>query len=262
MTTSKPKISIITINYNNAEGLRQTIQSVLEQSYTAIEYIVIDGASTDGSQLVVEEFSSKLAYALSEADKGIYNAMNKGIKVATGDYLLFLNSGDKLLGNDTIERVVANGMEADLVYGDLQFVDGTKEWTWNLPETLTFQTFYTSTIAHPSTFIKRALFVTVGLYDEALKIVSDWKFFLLATAKHNCSYKHINQVISAYNFDGISSRPENLIAIALERAEVLAKEFPLFVPDYEELKQLKQEMKKINYFIKVRKAVKKIFNQK
>lgn len=262
MTTSKPKISIITINYNNAEGLKQTIQSVLEQSYTAIEYIVIDGASIDGGQLVVEEFRPQLAYALSEADTGIYNAMNKGIKVATGDYLLFLNSGDKLLNTDTVEHVVANGMEADLVYGDLQFIDGTKEWTWNLPETLTFQTFYTSTIAHPSTFIKRTLFDTVGLYDEELKIVSDWKFFLLATAKHSCSYRHINQVISAYNFDGISSRPENLSAIELERAKVLAKDFPLFVPDYEELKQLKQEMKKINYFMKARKAVKKIFNQK
>lgn len=262
MTTSKPKISIITINYNNADGLRQTIQSVLGQSYTAIEYIVIDGASTDGSPLVLEGFKPNLAYALSEADAGIYNAMNKGIKVATGDYLLFLNSGDKLLNTDTIEQVVANGMEADLVYGDLLFFDGVKEWTWNLPETLTFQTFYTSTIAHPSTFIKRSLFGTVGLYDEELKIVSDWKFFLLATARYACTYKHINLVISAYNFDGISSRPENLSAIEVERAKVLAKEFSLFVPDYEELALLKREMKKISYFMKVRKAVKKIFNQK
>ncbi len=262
MATNKPKISIITINYNNAEGLAQTMRSVTEQSYDAIEYIVVDGASTDGSVAVMDSFKPMLAHALSEKDAGIYNAMNKGIKLATGDYLLFLNSGDKLISPRIIEEVVAQGLQADLVYGDLKFFDHEKEWTWNLPDQLTFRFFYESTLPHPSTFIKRELFDKVGLYDEGLKIVSDWKFFMLAVARHNCSYQHINCLVSAYNFDGISSKPENMQAIQLERSKVLAADFPLFLADYEELDQLKKELKKIKYFMKVRKAVKKIFNQK
>ncbi|MEE1946255.1 glycosyltransferase family 2 protein [Pedobacter sp. KR3-3] len=262
MTTNKPKISIITVNYNNADGLRETIRSVTEQSYAAIEYIVVDGASTDGGVDVLESFRPNLAHAISEKDTGIYNAMNKGIKLATGDYLLFLNSGDKLISPQIIEEVVAQGLHADLVYGDLKFFDDAKEWTWNLPDELTFRFFYDSTLPHPSTFISRELFDTVGLYDEELKIVSDWKFFMLAVAKHNCSYQHIGQMISAYNFDGISSKPENGQAIQVERSKVLAETFPLFLADYEELDRLKKELKKIKYFMKVRKAVKKIFNSK
>lgn len=262
MTTNKPKISIITVNYNNADGLRETIKSVMEQSYDAIEYIVVDGASTDGGVEVLESFRPNLAHALSEKDAGIYNAMNKGIKLATGDYLLFLNSGDKLIGPRIIEEVVAQGLPADLVYGDLKFFDEVKAWTWNLPDKLTFRFFYDSTLPHPSTFIRRELFDTVGLYDEELKIVSDWKFFMLAVTRHNCSYRHIGQIVSAYNFEGISSKPENQQAIQVERSKVLAETFPLFIADYEELGQLQKEMRKIKYFLKIRKAVKKIFNSK
>ncbi len=248
----RPKISIVTINFNNEIGLALTMDSVLTQTYPLIEYVVIDGGSTDRSKTVIENHASALAYWTSEADSGIYNAMNKGIKKATGDYILFLNSGDSLIENGIIENVVATGLTHDLVYGDLQFFNAEKQWVWQLPATLTFNSFYTNTIAHPSTFIRRSLFDTVGLYDEELSIVSDWKFFLLATAKYNCSYKHIELTISAYNFDGLSSKPENLPAINAERKKVLAQEFPFFIQDYAELKTLNVEIKKMKNWIKVR----------
>ena len=261
MIAEKPKISIITINYNNCIGLQQTIASVIAQTYTNIDYIVIDGGSTDGSVEIIEQHKENISYSLTETDSGIYNAMNKGIAASKGDYLLFLNSGDKLIDKDIIQKAVHKGLTADLVYGDLLFFTDENEWTWNQPATLTFQTFFTSTIPHPSTFIKKSLFDLIGLYDENLKIVADWKFFILAVAKFNCSYRHIDLLIAAYNFNGLSSKPENLEAIYEERLNVLKEFFPRFIKDYKHLQDLQLEAKKISYFLKTRKFIKKIFNQ-
>lgn len=262
MSSMQPKISIITINYNNAAGLKETIQSVVAQTYQKIEYIVVDGASSDSSVEVIENFKESIAIAIVEADSGIYNAMNKGVKVANGEYLLFLNSGDRFVNQEIISTVVSEKLDTDIVYGDLLFFDNKKEWKWNLPSELTFQTFFTSAIAHPSTFIKRSLFESIGLYDEALKIVADWKFLMLAIVKYNCSYKHLNHIISAYSFDGVSSKPENLEALNREREKVLLAEFPRLYNDYEELYFLKEEFKKIRYFTSLRKTFKKLLGQK
>jgi glycosyltransferase involved in cell wall biosynthesis len=262
MSAKNPKISIVTINFNNGPGLEDTIKSVINQSYGFIEYLVIDGASVDSSLKLIETYSDRIFFWVSEPDNGIYHAMNKGIEQATGEYILFLNSGDRLI-NDTVIAEVANiGLTHDLVYGDLLFFDHEKTWSWNLPDQITFKSFYQSTIPHPSTFIKRSLFDKAGPYDEKLKVVSDWKFFITALAIHNASYLHINKVISAYNFDGISSKPENLKLIDFERLQVLNEYFPFFVDDYKTLTAVELEMKKIKYFLKTRKLIKKIINQK
>jgi glycosyltransferase involved in cell wall biosynthesis len=256
MTSKKPLISIITINYNNAEGLKRTIASVINQSFKDIEYIVIDGGSTDESNAVIAEFNDGIHFHISEKDSGIYNAMNKGIKNANGSYLLFLNSGDSLIDDNIINDVVYFGLDKDLIYGNLLFFTAEKEWIWNMPDQLSFETFYNTTIAHPSTFIKKSLFDEIGFYDEELSIVSDWKFFTLACAKYNCTYKHISKVISRYSFDGLSSKAENLVKIESEREKVLNKEFSFFIKDYKSHSSLKKEMKKINYFIKIRRFFK------
>lgn len=261
MSLVAPKITIITINFNNAAGLKKTLQSVVNQTYKNIEYIVVDGASSDGSKELIEMFKNEIAIAIVEPDTGIYNAMNKGIKAASGDYLLFLNSGDWLTSDIIIQEAISKKLDKDIVYGDLLFFDSEKEWVWNLPSQLTFQTFFTSTIAHPSAFIKRKLFEVVGMYDETLKIVSDWKFFITAITKYNCSYKHIHLVVSAYGFDGISSLPENLPAINLERDKVLLEEFPLFINDYKELSVLKSELKKVKGIIKIHKVIRKFLGK-
>ena len=184
------KISIITINYNNAVGLEKTINSVVQQNYK-LEYIVIDGGSTDGSQVIIERYKTNITHSLSEQDSGIYNAMNKGISLATGDYLLFINSGDILTKNTAIQEVVNRQCAEDLIICDLVYIKDGKKQIWIPENKLRFDSLYHHSIPHPSTFIKRALFDLIGPYDESLKIVSDWKFFMLAICKHNCTYKRL-----------------------------------------------------------------------
>lgn len=262
MGSNDLKISIITINYNNAEGLKETIQSVVNQTYPNIEYIVIDGDSKDGSKDILTAFKDQVDYPITEPDEGIYHAMNKGIRKANGKYLLFLNSGDVLINEEVIQKVVAEGLSHDLVYGNLVFVNGEEKRDWIPASTLSFQTFYTTGIPHPTTFIDRKLFEIVGLYNESYRIVSDWEFFLLATCRYNASYKHINLFITAFSEDGISSNPSNLSKIAQERDAVLQHHFPLFVSDYKDYNEVKRELKKVMFMVRLRKTLKKYFSKK
>lgn len=253
MTASKPKISIVTINYNNANGLRDTIESVLAQSYEAIEHVVIDGASTDGSQAVLEEFRPRLGYALSEPDTGIYNAMNKGVRAASGDYLLFINSGDILIDADVIAKCVELGFDKELIIGDLLFINGEETKVWKPAHLLTFDLFCSMGIPHPTTFIQREVFDKVGLYDEHYKIVSDWKFFMLAVCKHDCTYKRIDIVVSGFMEGGISTLESNRPLMLEEREKAIAESFSAFLPDYEELWASRKQLRKLRYTIKIKK---------
>ena len=116
------KLTIITINYNNLEGLKRTVESVINQTWQEFEYIIIDGGSSDGSAEYIESQSGNIDYWVSEPDKGIYNAMNKGIVIATGEYLLFLNSGDHLLNNEGLQKAIIEVCNYDLVFFDIQIV--------------------------------------------------------------------------------------------------------------------------------------------
>lgn len=253
MTAVKPKISIVTINFNNASGLKDTIQSVLAQNYDAIEHVVIDGASTDGSQAVLEEFRPQLGYALSEPDTGIYNAMNKGVRAATGDYLLFINSGDILIDAEVIAKCVALGFDKELIIGDLLFINGEERKIWKPAQLLTFDLFCSMGIPHPTTFIKRELFDKVGLYDEGYKIISDWKFFMLAVCKHDCSYKRIDIVVAGFMEGGISTLESNRPLMLDERKRAIEESFSAFLPDYEELWASRKQLRKLRYTIKIKK---------
>jgi glycosyltransferase involved in cell wall biosynthesis len=219
------KISIITINYNNAEGLERTMDSVVSQTYPNIEYLIIDGGSSDGSVNVIKKHATKVAYWVSERDRGIYHAMNKGIAKASGDYLLFLNSGDILYDESIVDKVVLLQKDEDVIYGHLMFENGTHRRVDVLPRTLSFGFFVEYSLPHPASFIKKKVFEKVGLYDEMLKIVSDWKFFMDAIVKNNSSYKKVDLVVSIFNEEGISSNPENEKLIQKERHEVLTKEY-------------------------------------
>lgn len=221
------KLSIITINYNNAEGLRRTIESVVSQTFTNFEYIVIDGGSTDGSVGVIKQYADKITYWVSEPDKGIYNAMNKGIKVAQGEYCLFLNSGDELYDCNIIKEVVSQGLcESDLIYGDLKrtFDDYTTDVV-KMPDSLTAKFLIEKTLCHPVTFIKKELFIKHGYYREDLNIVADWAFFLKIIISNNTTYKHINNIISNFYMDGISSKVENLDLLNSERNKITNEYF-------------------------------------
>ncbi|TRX41244.1 glycosyltransferase family 2 protein [Flavobacterium restrictum] len=229
------KLSIITINYNNLKGLQRTVESVINQSWKEFEYIIIDGGSTDGSKEYLESKKEYLDFCISQPDKGIYNAMNKGISNATGEYLLFLNSGDHLFYKDALKKNKDLLIDYDLIYFDLQVVNQAEFYINKYPEELRFSDLYYGSLPHPATFIKKELFKKIGLYDEDLKIVSDWKFFLLALFQFNCTYKKGNDTFATFYLDGVSSDYNNKKKLIAERQKVLHHYFAPFLLDYEEL---------------------------
>lgn len=233
------KLSIITINYNNVEGLKKTAESVFAQSYREFEYIVIDGGSNDGSSAYLEKNKQHFSYWISEKDSGIYNAMNKGIRAAKGTYLVFLNSGDHFLDNNSLDTAFSYFENTDLVSFDTKMIHDNGSFIYSTPADIDFAHMYYKSIPHPSTFIKRELFEKVGLYDENLKIVSDWKFFLIAICHHNYKVKTIPKTIAVQYAGGISSLPQNQQKVLAERAQVLNDNFPCFVKNYEEYFRLK-----------------------
>jgi glycosyltransferase involved in cell wall biosynthesis len=235
------KLSIITVNYNNGAGLKKTISSVLEQEFKNFEYIVIDGASTDESNEIIAENSSNIDINISEPDKGVYNAMNKGIQRATGDYLLFLNSGDHFTSSSVLQEAVKFLDGTDIVYGSILLIESEKKsWTGVYPEKLDFGHFIDGSLPHPCSFIKRSLFDKVGLYDESLKICADWRFFLDAICKHNVSYTRINQTVAVFYLDGMSSEPGSDAIIKDEKEKVLDAQYKKLLEQHNELAKRKK----------------------
>lgn len=209
MTTSIMRLSVITINRNNADGLRKTIESVLSQTFTDFEYIVIDGASTDNSVEIITEYADKFTYWVSEPDKGIFNAMNKGILKATGEYLLFLNSGDWLADENVISDFFNAAFVEDVISGNMMLVYENENnilWESETPDEFSFETIYKRSLPHQATFIKAKLFDQYGLYNECNKIVSDREFFLKVLIIENVDYSHFDRLISYFDMTGISAQ--------------------------------------------------------
>ena len=240
-----PKLSIITINFNNLVGLKRTVESVLNQTWNEFEYIVIDGGSTDGSAAYIESQSYKIDYWVSEPDKGIYNAMNKGITKSTGEYLLFLNSGDYLNDSSILNKNHIYLKDKEIICFNINEIREEGIRIKKSPAEMTFSQLFIDTIPHQSTFIKKSLFSKAGLYDENLKIVSDWKFFIIAFGKFNASYLYLDEDFSTYFFDGISSQKENYSQVSQERAAVLQTEFSIFLKETKELIELQETSEKL-----------------
>jgi glycosyltransferase involved in cell wall biosynthesis len=234
-------ISVITVNLNNKEGLEKTIASVISQKLDCVEYIIVDGGSTDGSLEIINENAHEITTWISENDTGIYNAMNKGIKIATGDYLIFLNSGDTFTSHNILEEVSAFFQDVDLVYGNLNIQDNERNWVKTFPDKLDFAYFLHNYLPHPATFIKKSLFNKIGFYNESYKVISDWEFFNLAINKFNCSYKHIPLVISNFELNGISSNKTYSQIIQDEITDSLELNFPTILPAFKELFKLREE---------------------
>ena len=173
------KYSIITVNYNNKDGLRATIESVVSQTFRDFEFIVIDGGSTDGSVDVLKEYDDKITYWVSEPDKGIYNGMNKGIAKATGDYLNFMNSGDCFYDDNVLQRVTDYNSQADFIVGrDYHYNERLQRGHASIqPPRTTMMHFFVATLDHQSSFIRRELLAD-SPYDESHRLVSDWIFYV------------------------------------------------------------------------------------
>lgn len=244
-----PSLSIITINLNNASGLRKTIESVVSQTSTDFEYIIIDGGSTDGSIDIIEEFENKISYWISESDSGIYHAMNKGIQAAKGDYCQFLNSGDWLNAPGVILKMLYTLPDCSIYYGNMlkQMPDGTVFCDKSGQGNITMFSFYRGSLNHSPALIKRSLFSKYGLYDENLKIVSDWKWYLITVGLNNESVNYIDMVVTCFNMSGISnSSPE---IEKSERRAVLEELIPQnILADYDMHWEKIDQMKRINRY--------------
>jgi glycosyltransferase involved in cell wall biosynthesis len=222
-----PTLSIITINFNDAIGLSKTIESVLSQSFTDYEYIIIDGGSTDGSVDVIKSRTDLLTYWVSEKDAGIYDAMNKGIAAAKGEYCLFLNSGDYLFEKDVLQHVMAQNPGADIVYGDIMTVrDGVMAGKIVSPDKITSLFLLVNVIVHPAQFIKRELFLKQGAYSTDYRIGSDYDFFLKLFFSPNFTYLHVPITISVFDLSGISSDPLNQKLNFEERKRIQKTYYP------------------------------------
>lgn len=240
------KLSIVTINYNNAEGLRRTLASVSEQTYRDIEHIIIDGGSTDGSVDIIKEYAyanpSKDPFLkhtikwVSEKDNGIYNAMNKGLRKATGAYIEILNSGDVLAAPDVTDRMVREVEKEEypaILYGNmLKSYDGktiihrdTCGSGMYTPESFLY--FYNGTLNHDCAYIRRDLFNKFGLYNEEMKICSDWEWYVKAIALGGEKPIYTNIDVTIFDMNGVSeSHGKNAELIKKERREYLEKVLP------------------------------------
>lgn len=244
------KLTIITINFNNAPGLRKTIVSVFEQAFHDFEYIVIDGASTDGSVEIIQQFNDSTIQHfswISESDLGIYNAMNKGVRMAKGEYIHFLNSGDWLVDSSVVENMLKTLDDNDILVGNVISVrpDGKVLYKKNTKK-VSLMTFYRSTIEHTSAYIRHALFDQYGLYDEDLKIASDWKWYMIVAGLNNIKVGFTDTYVTYFDMTGISSTNKKLDKE--ERRNVLEELIPApilidydhYAFDIEQMERLKR----------------------
>lgn len=222
------KLSIITINYNNAFGLEKTIESVVNQTFQDYEYIVIDGGSSDSSVRVIKDHLTEISYWVSEKDNGIYNAMNKGILKAKSEYCLFLNSGDTLVSEDILTRIFDHRFEEDIIYCNAIFMrEGKAIGEYKLPEKLSLYFMLFNSICHQATFVRRMLLIQTGLYNESNKIVSDWEFVFRRVYKGDATFRHIPIALCNYEFEGLwNTNPEKT---ALEKQSVIDSILPQVV---------------------------------
>lgn len=244
------KLSIITVNLNNREGLKKTLDSVAAQTWRDFEHIIVDGASTDGSVDIIKEYEQAIADSeqpvpvrwTSEPDTGIYNAMNKGIRMANGVYLLFLNSGDWLTDNVVLEKFFFINFSEDVVYGYLRLDKPEGLISASSPRNLTLRTFVEGTINHTgNALIRKDAFNKYGFYDEHLKIVSDWKWFLQAVGLSDATARYIDINLAVFDCTGISEIQKN--KLQEERDKALKETVPnRILEDYLQFSNFEEKM--------------------
>jgi len=203
----QPKISVITIVFNNAADIERTMLSVLEQTYVNIEYIIVDGLSTDGTIDIIKKYEGNLAKLISEKDEGIYDAMNKGLSAATGDYVLFMNSGDEIYAKDTVANVFANAEDADIYYGETEMIDALGkslgQRRHKVPAYFTWRSFkYGMSVSHQAIYVKRTI---AEPFDRRYHLSADTDWILKA-AKKAGKIVNVHQYVAKYLVGGMSKK--------------------------------------------------------
>jgi len=206
MVDMEIQLSVITICYNIKEEIERTCQSIVAQTTHDFEWVVIDGGSTDGTLDILNKYKDHIDIFVSEPDKGIYNAMNKGIRLAHGEWLNFMNGGDEFADKSVIADFLAfDGHDADIVYGNCNVLEANGFIRLQQYSDISDKTFFcTDCIGHQASFIRRVLFDQYGLYNEKYRIVSDWEKWIIF-AENNCNFQHWDRVVSIYHHYGVSS---------------------------------------------------------
>ena len=206
----KPLITVVTVCYNAVNELEKTMLSVLNQTYDNIEYIVIDGGSKDGTVDIIKKYADRLAYWVSEPDKGIYDAMNKGIKAATGEWINFMNAGDLFVDNNIISKL----LNATSDSGDIRIIRGnifriypkfkvkSVGVTQQIPSLIDM---FDNTFHHQACLIQTSLFKDYGLYSLDYKLISDWKFFFDCTVLHHVKSTYVDITVAEFQMNGAST---------------------------------------------------------
>jgi glycosyltransferase involved in cell wall biosynthesis len=225
MASFKPKLSVITIVYNNVKDIERTMLSVLNQAYINIEYIVIDGASTDGTLEIIKKYEDKITL-ITEKDEGIYDAMNKGLARANGDYILFMNSGDELYSPDTVTQVFATAEDADIYYGETEMIDAEGkslgQRRHKAPEKLVHKSFkYGMSVSHQAIYIRRSI---TQSFNEDYQLSADIDWILNAIKKAK-SIVNVHQYVAKYLVGGMSKTRHS--QSLMERFEIMKKHYGL-----------------------------------
>jgi len=201
----KPVLSVVTIVYNNVRDIERTMLSVLNQTYPNIEYILVDGLSTDGTLGIIKKYKDRIAALISEKDEGIYDAMNKGLAASTGDYVIFMNSGDEFYAKDTVENVFAAAEDADIYYGETEMINDAGQSLGQrrhkAPESFTWRSFkYGMSVSHQAIYIRRSL---VEPYDRRYQLSADVNWIIRAAKKAN-RIVNVKQYVAKYLVGGMS----------------------------------------------------------
>ncbi len=208
--TRKLKLSIITTCKNEAANIAKTIESVVKQTFDRYEYIVVDGGSVDGTLEIIESYRDSITKYVSENDRGIWHAMNKGISLADGEYVYFLNAGDKLCELDTLRRVFNDDERTeDIVFGNIIEDYGDRKVQKNYSDTISIKYLLSNMICHQATFVRKVLFDKYGYFDERYKFVADYEFLWRCIVGHKVSYKHVPETIAYYDMNGFTANPDN-----------------------------------------------------
>ena len=222
----QPKLTVVTIVYNNVRDIERTVLSVLNQTYSNIEYLVIDGASTDGTLELLKKYEGRLTKLISESDEGIYDAMNKGLALASGDYILFMNSGDEIYTSDTVENVFASAFDADIYYGETEMFN--EDWKslgqrrHKAPESFIWKDFkFGMCISHQAIYIRRSL---TEPYDPQYKLSADIDWIIKA-AKKATKIVNTRIYVAKYLVGGMSKKKHRQSLI--ERFHIFSKHYGL-----------------------------------
>lgn len=227
MKEFKPLLSVITIVYNNVRDIERTMLSVLTQTYPNIEYIIVDGASTDGTLKIINRYRSLISKLFSEKDEGIYDAMNKGLAAVTGDYVLFMNSGDEFYDYDTVEKVFASAPDADIYYGETEMINEEGESLGQrrhqAPEQFDWTSFkYGMSISHQAIYVRSSL---AQPFDRRYQLSADIDWIIRAASKAN-KIVNVHQYVAKYLVGGIS-KAKHRKSLA-ERFDVMRRYYGLF----------------------------------